>query len=87
MYVCVCLAVPQSEVERAIREGAHTREAVTRACKAGGDCGACHGMIHTMIEDHLEADGTGVRRSCPPVVATTADGLVPEQALVRTRAA
>jgi bacterioferritin-associated ferredoxin len=54
MYVCVCLAVKDSEVEGAISKGAHTREAVTRACKAGGDCGACHGMIEQMIENHLE---------------------------------
>jgi bacterioferritin-associated ferredoxin len=85
MYVCVCFAVSQSEVEQAIGQGAHTTEAVTRACKAGGDCGACQGMIHTMIEDHLDCDGSGVRR--PAVAATSADGLVPEHALVRTRAA
>lgn len=54
MYVCCCLAVKDSEVGEAIENGAHTREAVTRACKAGGDCGACHGMIEQMIEDHLE---------------------------------
>jgi bacterioferritin-associated ferredoxin len=51
MYVCVCLAVTDQEVERAIAEGATTREEVTRVCKAGGDCGACHGQIETMIED------------------------------------
>jgi bacterioferritin-associated ferredoxin len=105
MYVCVCFAVSQAEVDRAICDGAHSREAVTRACKAGGDCGACHGMIQTMIEDHLDSDASGVRRACPAVVSTTADQraavasttgttgedsgpkLVPEQALVRTRAA
>ncbi len=54
MYVCVCLAVTESEVEAAIARGAHTREAVTRACRAGGDCGACHGMIDLKIEEHLD---------------------------------
>lgn len=54
MFVCVCLAVPEKEVDAAIEGGAHTREAVTKACKAGGDCGACHGMIEQKIEDHLE---------------------------------
>jgi bacterioferritin-associated ferredoxin len=51
MYVCVCLAVTDQEVERVIDDGATTREEVTRVCKAGGDCGACHGHIETMIED------------------------------------
>ena len=81
MYVCVCLAVTDREVREAIESGATTREAVTRACSAGGDCGACHGMISTMIEDHL--DDLGPVRCCPS--GTTE--LVPETALVRTRAA
>ena len=71
MYVCVCLAVKDSEVRETIADGAHTREAVTRACGAGGDCGSCHHMIEEMIEDHLE--------TCP--------GLLSPAALVRTRAA
>lgn len=73
MYVCVCMAVTDAEVEDAITSGAHSREAVTKACRAGGDCGACHGMIEGMIEDHLES------RTCP--------GLVAAEALVRGRAA
>jgi bacterioferritin-associated ferredoxin len=75
MYVCVCLAVSDTEVRAAIEDGATTRQAVTHACGAGGDCGACHGMIEDMIEDHLE---------CPK---NAAKKLVPETALVRTRAA
>jgi bacterioferritin-associated ferredoxin len=85
MYVCVCLAVSDREVREAIEGGASTREAVTRVCKAGGDCGACHGMIATMIEDHLEESGP--IRCCPPATAS-AEHLVPDSALVRaTRAA
>jgi len=52
MYVCVCLAVTDREVEAAIEDGAKTREEVTRVCKAGGDCGACHGQIEDMLEAH-----------------------------------
>jgi bacterioferritin-associated ferredoxin len=55
VYVCVCLAVSETEVRDAIEGGATTREAVTRACRAGGDCGACHQMIEDMIEDAAEA--------------------------------
>ena len=78
MYVCVCMAVTDAEVEAAIANGAHTREAVTRACRAGGDCGACHGMIRGMIEEHR--DGGGVESGGAP-------GLVAAEALVRGRAA
>lgn len=72
MYVCVCLAVSDKEVREAIEGGCHNRPSVTRACGAGGDCGACHGMIEDMIEDHLEG------AECP-----AAKKLVPETALVR----
>lgn len=50
MYVCVCLAVTDKEVETAIDEGAETLEQVTRACGAGGDCGSCHEMIEQLID-------------------------------------
>jgi bacterioferritin-associated ferredoxin len=54
MYVCVCLAVSEREVEAAIDGGAHSVADVTRACRAGGDCGACRGHIAEMIEDRQE---------------------------------
>lgn len=73
MYVCVCLAVTESEVRAAIASGATTRDVVTRHCRAGGDCGACHGMIEQLIEDHLEGEIEGARRApaaCPPAAAS-----------------
>ncbi len=55
MYVCICRAVTEREIQAAIEGGATTVEAVTQACCAGDDCGACHGAIEEMIEAH--ADG------------------------------
>ena len=78
MFVCVCLAVTESEIAAAIESGAKTREDVTHACLAGSDCGACHGMIEQMIEEHEEH--AELRK-------TVAPPLVPAEALVRTRAA
>lgn len=54
MFVCVCHAVRDSDVEKAIDGGACTREEVTKACGAGGDCGACHLRIEDMIEAKQE---------------------------------
>jgi bacterioferritin-associated ferredoxin len=51
MFVCVCRAVTDSQVREAIGGGATTLDAVTRACGAGGDCGACHNMIEDMVEE------------------------------------
>jgi len=58
MFVCICRAVTEQQVAAVIEGGASTREAVTRACRAGDDCGACHGTIEDMIDEH------GDRRAC-----------------------
>lgn len=81
MYVCVCLAVTEAEVRSAIEAGATTREAVTKACRAGGDCGACHGMIESMLEEHHSM------RNVPVVPAPAESGpeLVPAERLVARR--
>jgi bacterioferritin-associated ferredoxin len=55
MYICVCNAVTDREVDEAIEAGACTRHDVTLACGAGGDCGSCH----KMIEERIEAKGSG----------------------------
>jgi len=59
MFVCVCHAVSDHKVREAIDAGATTREQVTRACRAGGDCGACHQTIEDMIEDKQELIAAG----------------------------
>ena len=83
MYVCVCLAVTESEVRASIEAGATTREVVTKHCRAGGDCGACHGMINQMIEDHLEDQGQRPSiMGCPPAAASE-ERLVEAAHLVR----
>jgi bacterioferritin-associated ferredoxin len=50
MYVCVCFGVTDKEIEAVVDSGAERVEHVTRACKAGGDCGSCHEMIEQIIE-------------------------------------
>ena len=51
MYVCVCRAVTQQEVKAVIEGGARSVDAVTAACCAGDDCGACHQKIEELIEE------------------------------------
>jgi bacterioferritin-associated ferredoxin len=65
MYVCICRAVTDREVKSAIDLGARTVQAVTQACCAGDDCGACHEMIEDMIaerSERVEAPGGVDRR-------------------------
>ena len=65
MYVCICLAVTDVEVKTAIEGGAETVSEVTRACKAGGDCGSCHDMIEDMLEGHAAKAESGCERRLP----------------------
>jgi bacterioferritin-associated ferredoxin len=80
MYTCICMAVPDSVVRTAIASGASTVEAVTRACEAGADCGACHCAIEAMIEEHLDAS------PAPPPEQST-EQLLPASSLTGPRAA
>ena len=67
MYVCVCNAVTEVEVRACLEAGATSVEAVTRACGAGGDCGACHGAIEELMAGRSCA-GPEARRTPLPVV-------------------
>jgi bacterioferritin-associated ferredoxin len=62
MYVCACRAVSDKQIREAIEAGATTVAAVTAACCAGDDCGACHGVIQELIDDHQEASRVPVTR-------------------------
>ncbi|HLK38493.1 MAG TPA: (2Fe-2S)-binding protein [Polyangiaceae bacterium] len=57
MYICICRAVTEEQVKQAIDDGAVSVEAVTRACCAGDDCGACHGVIEELIEERTVGPG------------------------------
>jgi bacterioferritin-associated ferredoxin len=67
MYVCICNAVTVSEVRCVIEGGARTVEAVTAACRAGGDCGSCTRRIERMLQ---EAAPSKLTRHLPMVSDT-----------------
>ena len=45
MYVCICHAVPDTEIRSCITRGARSIEEVGDACGAGTGCGSCHDHI------------------------------------------
>ena len=55
MIVCLCRAVCEQVVDEVVTAGASSVDAVTAACGAGGDCGACWAMISDRIE-HLASE-------------------------------
>lgn len=60
MILCVCHAVSDRVVKKAIEEGACSMSAVRLATRAGSDCGSCRGAIHDLIERHKR------QADCPP---------------------
>ncbi len=49
MYVCVCKAVTDSQLESAINEGLCTRRQLFDCFGVGGDCGKCNKDIRELI--------------------------------------
>ncbi|MFL6615843.1 MAG: bacterioferritin-associated ferredoxin [Pantoea agglomerans] len=60
MIICLCRGVSESDIRRVIERGAFTPDAVTAACGAGGDCGACALMLVDILAES-EAVGAGAR--------------------------
>ena len=49
MIVCSCFAVSAAEIEELVEDGADTVAAVSAACRAGTDCGACRSQVAEII--------------------------------------
>lgn len=55
MFVCVCSAVSDRQVERAIDEGADTLDALAASTGAGTCCGSCRPLLLNLIDEHRYA--------------------------------
>ena len=60
MIICLCRGVSESDIRCVIERGAWTAEAVTAACGAGGDCGACTIMLADLVAES-ETAAVGAR--------------------------
>jgi bacterioferritin-associated ferredoxin len=50
MYICLCLGVTSSAVQKAIDEGARSTKQVASSCGAGSVCGRCRHTIRAMLD-------------------------------------
>ena len=53
MYVCVCKAVTDREVTRAIQQGACTRRQLAQCTGVGSVCGKCSQSLKSLLDDTL----------------------------------
>ena len=51
MIVCVCRGLGERAIQAAIAQGHDTRERLTAACGAGGDCGGCLRTLEVLLDD------------------------------------
>lgn len=59
--VCLCHAISERTVAKAIDRGAATVDQVGRECRAGTGCGVCHSTIADLLVTRV-----GVRRHAAP---------------------
>lgn len=50
MIVCLCRAVSDRVIQRAITSGATTVRQVGAACGAGTDCGSCKAQVSALLQ-------------------------------------
>jgi bacterioferritin-associated ferredoxin len=50
VYVCICHAVTDEQIDSALDAGADTLEHVGRDTGAGTSCGTCHDQIEDLLE-------------------------------------
>jgi bacterioferritin-associated ferredoxin len=62
VIVCLCRGISESDILRVMAQGAGTPDAITAACGAGGDCGACRILLADLVaESEAAAVGAGGR--------------------------
>ncbi len=55
MFVCVCKAISDKDIQTAILDGAEDMEAITRELGVGTGCGTCHDFTQELIHQTLAA--------------------------------
>jgi bacterioferritin-associated ferredoxin len=66
MYVCVCKAVSDQDIRRAVARGARTFEDVQTCTGCTTCCGCCEGDARELVETTLESEH---RAAALPVAA------------------
>lgn len=55
MYICICNAITERQIVRAVADGARTVVDLQRALGIALNCGACAGFAEEVLEEELEA--------------------------------
>lgn len=56
MYICVCNAVTESEIQQAIAEGAETVQDLRERLLVTGCCGTCLPSVQEFLEQSVQSE-------------------------------
>ena len=60
MYVCICRAITEKDIEKAVGEGICSLEKLSEVTSVSKDCGCCTDYAHQVLEKAI-ADNQGCR--------------------------
>ena len=60
MYICICRAIREREVDAAVRAGARRPADVFRACGKSPQCGSCAGDMRQHIDSTISREQAAV---------------------------
>lgn len=86
MYVCLCKAITDESILKAIEDGACTLEDVARRCKAGTGCGGCRPAILALLREHADGGARTEGATVTPI-RQGGEGRVDERERASRRAA
>lgn len=56
MYVCVCKAVTENDIRKAVKDGANCMRHLENRFGVGSECGACHSEASACLERSIEKE-------------------------------
>ncbi|NOU20938.1 MAG: (2Fe-2S)-binding protein [Methyloglobulus sp.] len=69
MYVCVCKAVTDTQIKRAIDEGMCSRRELFKCLGVGGDCGKCNLQVKELLLGHNQNQTLMQNSANPSILA------------------
>lgn len=69
MYVCVCNAVTDKAIKRAVKRGCNSYEQVCHKLKVASCCGQCQGHAREVVSEALTETNTFTLYQIPPSLA------------------
>jgi bacterioferritin-associated ferredoxin len=65
MYVCVCKAVTDTQIKRAINEGVNSRRELFKCLGVGGDCGKCNPHVKELLNSNEQTCNQYMMQNSP----------------------